>query len=417
MNERRIELMPLEDIQGAARNPKDHDIGELSKSVGRFGFTEAPLLDERTGRLVAGHGRIETLKALQARPGSKPPEGVKVDANGSWLVPVLRGWASRSDRDAEAYLLASNRLTELGGWKEAELAELLEGLAKDNALEGVGWDANDVEKLVALASPEAADDAGEVPKDAWVKPGQIFILGDHRLMCGSSTSEVDVRRLLDGATPVLMVTDPPYGIEYDPEWRERALGTSVKSKGRVTNDDQVDWSDAYRLFPGATAYVWHADRFAAEVAISLANEGFEVRSQIIWAKPSLSISRGHYHGQHEPCWYAVRRGKTANWHGDRKQSTLWQVARGKTGEDAPGEDSKAAHSTQKPVELYRRAYSNSSAPGEGVYEPFSGSGTAIIAAEILGRRCFAMELEPRYVQQAISRWEKLTGRKAVALDG
>lgn len=147
MSERRVEFMALSGIKGAKRNPKDHDVGELSKSVGRFGFAEVPLLDERTGLLVAGHGRIKTLQALKDG-GAAPPEGVRLKGK-EWLVPVLRGWASRSDADAEAYLVASNRLTELGGWSDVQLVEMLKDLARLDALEGSGFDAEDIGHLLS----------------------------------------------------------------------------------------------------------------------------------------------------------------------------------------------------------------------------------------------------------------------------
>lgn len=419
MSERRVEYMALDEVASAPRNPKEHDIGAIAGSVGRFGFAEPPIIDERTGRLVAGHGRIKTLKALRARPGAKPPDGVALDQAGRWLVPVVRGWASRSDADAEAYLVASNKLVELGGWDDEALTVLLGDLAKEGALDGTGYDADDVDRLLSQlqgGNPEE-DEVPPVPDDGdtWVKLGEIYQLGEHRLLCGDSTNAEVVAKLLDGAKPLLMVTDPPYGVEYDAACRERVLGPAGRSTGAVNNDARIDWSDAYRLFVGAVAYVWHADGFVKDIAISLEKEGFEIRTQIIWAKPNLTLSRGHYHWQHESCLYAVRKGRNANWHGDHKQTTLWQVNRVNGVEDQAGEDGASAHSTQKPVELYRRSYLNHSVRGDAVYEPFCGSGTAIAAAEVLGRRCFALEIEPKYVQQAIQRWEKLTGGKAKRL--
>jgi DNA modification methylase len=156
------------------------------------------------------------------------------------------------------------------------------------------------------------------------------------------------------------------------------------------------------LFPGSVAYVWHAGRHASTVQESLEATGFEVRSQIIWAKDRFALSRGHYHWQHEPCWYAVR--GSAAWHGDRKQSTLWQIA--------ARDDAGHGHGTQKPVECMKRPIENNSSPGQAVYEPFSGSGTTIIAAEITGRSCHAIELMPQYVDVAVERWQAFTGETA-----
>jgi DNA modification methylase len=223
--------------------------------------------------------------------------------------------------------------------------------------------------------------------------------------------------LLQYATPVLLVTDPPYGVSLDPGWREEAGLGRQRQVGKVANDDRIDWSEAFELFPGDVAYVWHAGIYAAEVAASLTSAGFAIRTQIIWAKQHFAMSRGDYHWQHEPCWYAVRKGKSSNWSGDRTQSTLWQVANlnpfgGDRDEEATG------HGTQKPVEIMRRPILNNSRIGEAVYDPFLGSGTTLIAAELTDRVCLAMDIEPRYVDLAVKRWEKLTGKQAIlAQDG
>lgn len=231
----------------------------------------------------------------------------------------------------------------------------------------------------------------------------------HRLLCGDATDAKDVARAMDGEVPNLMVTDPPYGVNYDPEWREAATGFAAQRKGKVTNDDRVDWSEAWRLFPGDVAYVWHAGKYAAEVAQTL--EGFEVRSHIVWRKATFALSRGHYHWMHEPCWYMVREGKTASWIGDRKQTTVWDVKQvGGFGGNEEGEDAAQAHGTQKPVECMARPVRNHDGD---VYDPFVGSGTTIIACEQLERRCFAIDIDPAYVQVALERWQKFTGEEAV----
>jgi DNA modification methylase len=177
----------------------------------------------------------------------------------------------------------------------------------------------------------------------------------------------------------------------------------------VLNDDRADWRAAWELFPGDVAYVWHGALHAATVAESLTACGFGIRSQIVWAKERLVLSRGDYHWQHEPCWYAVRKNAKGNWSGDRKQTTLWQIAN-------RDQDAATVHGTQKPVECMRRPILNNSSPGQAVYEPFSGSGTTLIAAETTGRVCHAAELDPPYVDVAVTRWEAFTGLQAV-LDG
>jgi DNA modification methylase len=200
-----------------------------------------------------------------------------------------------------------------------------------------------------------------------------------------------------------MVTDPPYGVEYDPAWRNRAGLSTTQRTGKVANDDRADWRQAWALFPGDVAYVWHGALHAATVAESLTASGFGIRAQIIWAKERLVLGRGHYHWQHEPCWYAVR--GSGHWAGDRKQTTLWQIA-------SSGQDATTTHGTQKPVECMRRPIQNNSSPGQAVYEPFSGSGTTLIAAEMAGRACHAIELDPAYVDVAVQRWQAFTGEAA-----
>jgi DNA modification methylase len=193
-------------------------------------------------------------------------------------------------------------------------------------------------------------------------------------------------------------------VKYDAAWRA-GLGRSAAgiATGEVLNDDRSDWCEAWELFPGDVAYVWCASLHSHEVAGSLIAAGFGLRSQIVWDKTRLVISRGDYHWQHEPCWYAVRKGRTGHWTGDRKQTTLWPI---------PHLKSETGHSTQKPVECMRRPIENNSSPGQAVYEPFSGSGTTIIAAEMTGRACYAVELAPAYVDVAVQRWEAFTGKKA-----
>src|SRR5438093_8589509 len=178
----------------------------------------------------------------------------------------------------------------------------------------------------------------------------------HRLICGDATVSGDVARLLDNVEPGLMVTDPPYGVDYDPAWREKSW-RGARSTGKVQADDRSDWREAWALFPGDIAYVWHAGNKADVVAASLQACGFEIRSQIVWAKQHFVISRGHYHGQHEPCWYAVRKGRTEHWAGDRKQTTLWQIAN-RNAFGGSQDDTSTDHGTQKPVECMRRPIIN-----------------------------------------------------------
>jgi DNA modification methylase len=210
-------------------------------------------------------------------------------------------------------------------------------------------------------------------------------------------------------TAVLQIS---YGVRYNPNWREDAGLGRQRQTGTVPNDDRVDWLAAYQLFPGDVAYVWHAGVHACEVAAGLEAAGFEIRSQIIWVKQHFALSRGDYHWQHEPCWYAVRSGKSSNWSGDRTQSTIWEVANmnpigGSNDEVATG------HSTQKPIELMRRPILNHTVRGDMVYDPFLGSGTTLIAAAATDRVCYGLDIEPRYIDLVVRRWQKFTGEAAI----
>ena len=247
------------------------------------------------------------------------------------------------------------------------------------------------------------DEVPALAEAAISRPGDIWVLGPHRVCCGDSTDAAAVSAVLAGAVPQLMVTDPPYGVEYDPEWRHRIGVNKSDRRGKIANDDRADWTAAWGLFPGEVAYGWHGALHATTVAESLTTAGFTIRSQIIWAKERLVMSRGDYHWQHEPCWYAVR--KRGGWTGDRKQTTLWSIV-------SAGQDTETKHATQKPVECMRRPMLNNSSPGQAIYEPFLGSGTTLIAAQSSGRICLAIEIDPLFVDLAIRRWQAFTGQKA-----
>lgn len=261
-----------------------------------------------------------------------------------------------------------------------------------------GMEGLDFETIEEPADAEPQiDKAAELNKKWKVKSGDLFTIGDHRLICGDSCSPQAVERVLDGARPNLMVTDPPYGVDYDAQWRQDAaeaghLAYGAARFGKVTNDERMDWSEAYRLFPGNVVYCWHAGRHASEVQATLEEAGFEIRAQIIWAKPAFAISRGHYHWQHEPCWYAFRKGESANWIGDHSQTTLWEINR--------DDSAEGGHSTQKPLECMARPIRNH----EGdVYDPFVGSGTTLVACENLNRKCYAIEISENYCAVILER--------------
>ena len=256
----------------------------------------------------------------------------------------------------------------------------------------------------------------EVPEEVIARLGDIYLLGSHRLMCGDSTNPQHVEKLLDGENPILMVTDPPYGVNYEPEWRNE-VGKGTRNTGKVLNDDRYDWSEAYSLFTGDVAYVWHSSKYTHKFAENIENCGFDLVSLIIWNKPHFAISRGDYHHKHEPLWYAVRKGQKIrhNWQGRRDQTTVWDIDNALT--QGIDKEEQTGHGTQKPMECMLRPILNNSAQGQSVYDPFGGSGTTLIACERSKRNCYMMELSPAYVDVIIKRWEKETNQKAVLLNG
>jgi len=395
----RIEQWPLERLKPYARNAKTHGADQVAKiagSMAQFGWT-VPCLVAEDGELIAGHGRILAAEQL-----------------GLTEVPVIV-LDRLTEAQRRAYRIADNKLTELGAWDEALLAgELQVLLAEDFDLSVVGFSDAELDELLAGDGDEdgardGEDEIPDTPADPVSRPGDLWLLGPHRLLCGDATVATDVERVLGTVTPLLMVSDPPYGVEYDPSWRNKAGAAATRRTGKVLNDDRADWREAWALFPGDVAYVWHGALHAATVAESLEACGFTIRSQIIWAKERLVLSRGDYHWMHEPMWYAVKKSGKGHWAGDRKQTTLWQIAN-------RDQDAETVHGTQKPVECMRRPMLNNSSPGQAVYEPFMGSGTTLIAAETTGRVCHGIELNPAYVDVAVERWQRFTGKAAV-LDG
>ena len=308
----------------------------------------------------------------------------------------------------------------VASWEESKAKEFI---VKDNV--GFGewdwdilaneWDAVELEEWgLDVWTPEEEptegltdpDEVPEAPEEPKTKLGDLYILGDHRLLCGDSTKAEDVEKLMNGNSPELMVTDPPYGVNYDANWRNEAKrpdGTpyGASALGKVNNDDRSDWTQAYSLWSGKVAYVWHDGKASPLVGGNLKSCGLVLRNLIIWGKNQHAISRGNYHHKHEPCWYAVRKGENSGWIGDRAQTTLWDI-------DKPRK-SETGHSTQKPIECMETPLKNH----EGdVYDPFLGSGTTLIAAEKTGRKCYGMELDPKYCDVIVKRWEDFTGKKA-----
>ncbi|MDX0679624.1 DNA methylase [Sinorhizobium medicae] len=387
-----VERRPLTSVKHYSANARTHSpeqVAQIAASIREFGFT-IPLLVDEAGELIAGHGRALAAQEI-----------------GLELVPVMvaRGW---TQKQIKAYRLADNQLALNAGWDVKLLAAELETLPDMAAL--IGFSENELRRLGRLTGNPGLTDPDEAPALPDVptsKAGDLWLCGQHRILCGDACNAQDVERLLSGVKPNLMVTDPPYGVDYDPHWRaEAGVNNNRKKMGEVVNDERADWQQAYDLFPGAVAYVWHAGKYASQVQRSLEASGFEMRAQIIWAKDRFALSRGDYHWQHEPCWYAVR--QKGNWCGDRSQSTLWTIP--------SRDDSGHGHSTQKPVEAMRRPMQNNSSAGQAVYDPFVGSGTTLIAAEMEARVALSLEINPAYVDVAVTRWQDFTGEKA-RLDG
>lgn len=380
------------DLIPYARNSRTHSdaqVGKIAASIREFGFLNPIIVDGQNG-IVAGHGRVLAAQKM-----------------GLATLPCIEA-AHLTEAQKRAYIIADNRLALDAGWDNEMLKVELTDLQADGFnLELTGFNLDEiaaflVDKTDGLTDP---DDVPEMPVDPVSMEGDIWVLGKHRIACGSSTDAHTVEAVLAGVKPHLMVTDPPYGVEYDPSWRNQAGAAKTKRTGKVLNDDRADWREAWALFPGDVAYVWHGALHAGEVAESLVAAGFAVRSQIIWAKDRLVLSRGDYHWQREPCWYAVKKTGKGHLAGDRKQTTLWHIS----GKD---QDAATVHGTQKPVECMRRPILNNSSPGQAVFEPFMGSGTTLIAAETTGRVCFGIELNPAYVDVAVKRWQDFTGQRA-----
>lgn len=398
-----VKIETVRDLTPDPRNANrgtERGAGMLETSLREYGAGRSLLVDKH-GVVIAGNKTLEAAASIGLQ------DVVVVPTDGTKLVIVQRTDLDlESDPRAKALGVADNRVAQVGlDWD----TDVLRSLLADGTDLSKMFTEDEIAALLTTVKPDGLTDPDDVPeeRETDIVLGDMFQLGRHRILCGDSTNPQHVDRLLAGVKPHLMVTDPPYGVEYEPQWRAEAGVNHNKSKmGVVLNDDRADWRDAWALFTGDVAYVWHAGLFASTVQESLEACGFSVRSQIIWAKERFALSRGHYHWQHEPCWYAVR--SNGHWSGDRSQSTLWRIP--------AREDGGSGHGTQKPVECMKRPIENNSSVGQAVYEPFSGSGTTIIAAEQTGRCCYAMELNPAYVQIAIDRWEHFTGEKAVKLD-
>jgi DNA modification methylase len=400
----------LDDLTPDPANRRTHNprnLAMLADALRVVGASRSIVVDE-AGVILAGNGVVEAASAAGLTKLQI------VDADGDTVVAVRR--RGLTDVQKRQLAIYDNRTAELAEWNVAQLAADLQNGEDLTAF----FLPSELSSLLGAVWKQGRTDPDDVPdpRATDILAGDLFELGDHRLLCGSAVVALDVARVLGGQAPALMVTDPPYGVNYDASWRADAgVNRNPNKLGPVTNDDNADWTPAWTLSPAAAAYVWHAGLKASIVEASLSAAGYTLRSQIIWAKDRMALGRGDYHWQHEPCWYAVREGATGGRTENRQPSTLWRISlerkakRTTLWEVAARDDSGHGHSTQKPVECMARPMRYHQAPS--VYDPFVGSGTTIIAAEQLGRACYALELEPTYVQVAIDRWEAFTGCTAV----
>jgi DNA modification methylase len=409
-----IQGWPIERLVMYARNPRKNDaaVDRMCGSIREFGF-KIPCLVRSDGELIDGHLRLKAAGKL-----------------GLTDIPVILcdEW---TPAPVKAFRLLANRSATWADWDEELLTIELADLQKSEFdLSLTGFDAQELDEFL-LHEPPDADVAPPLPELAVTRPGDPWLCGPHRVLCGDATTREAVSRLLGERQPSLLVTDPPYGIELDSEWRDRAglngcgpaepsyLKKKRRTKGHqetsISGDTRADWSAAFALVASlAVGYVWHASKFTREVLDGLLGIGFVHHQQIIWDKQRTVLTRTHYWFQHEPCWYV--RKVNAAWYGKPgDNSTIWAAPSPKFimgGSD----ETKFDHPTQKPIELMRRPILNHIRRGELVYDPFLGSGTTLAAAEVTQRVCCGLELDPKYADVVTQRWQQLSGKQAT-LDG
>jgi DNA modification methylase len=401
-----VETVPISQLFCSPTNPRRNDaaIPQVAASLRRFGWQQ-PIVARRSGEVIAGNTRLKAAQEL-----------------GMTEVPVW--WFDGDDLAAVAFSIADNRTHEFAEWNDAELAKLLAQLKKEDSLDGVGYSDEDLDALVQqLRDQEQADKdldddgADEPPKVAIAKTGDLWVLGDHRLLCGDSTLLKDVLRVMDGEKAALVATDPPYLVDYT---------------GERPNDSGKDWTDSYReidiqdadgffkavftnvlevLGHKAAIYCWHAHKRCGDIQRIWRDLGILDHQQIIWVKPTSVFGRVYYHFRHEPCMMGWKQGDKPEHDGVHEHDSVWEV-------DWDGKARVVGneHPTEKPVELFTRPMKKHTHVGDLVFEPFSGSGSQLIAAERTGRRCRAIEISPPFVDVAIRRWQKATGHEAT-LDG
>ena len=380
---RKLEWRSVSTLIPYARNSRTHSdeqIAQIAASIKEFGWTNPILIDGENG-IIAGHGRLSAARKL-----------------GHEEVPVIE-LKDLTETQRKAYIIADNRLALNAGWDNEMLTIELNDLLADNfALDILGFDPKE---LAALLEPEMVvgltdeNDVPDIPDEPITKLGDIYQLGNHRLMCGDSTSIDAVDKLMDGQKADMVFTDPPYGVDYK----------GIKNDSRDGLEDLLRAAFANYLMAsksGASIYCFHSDR-CADVFHKVFREFFHFSSMIIWAKNSLTLSQTDYQSQHEPCLYGWMNNGTHSWHSDRKQTSVWKFDKERV----------VGHTTPKPVGLVEKAIANSSKGGDVIIDLFGGSGSTLIACEKQSRHGRVMELDPKYCDVIVKRWEDFTGKKAM----
>ena len=383
---KQVEWLETSSLIPYAKNSRTHSdtqVAQIAGSIKEFGFNN-PVLIDLEGGIIAGHGRVLAAQKL-----------------GLQAVPCIR-LGHLTDTQRKAYVIADNRLALNAGWDDSMLTLELQDLkAEDFNLDLLGFEADELNALLnPIKETEGLTDEDavpEVPEEPKTKPGDIYQLGRHRLMCGDSTSIDAVEKLMDGQKADMVFTDPPYGVDYKGINNDSKDGLEDLLRGAFGNYFAVSKS-------GAAIYCFHSDR-CADIFHSVFREFFHFSSMIIWAKNSLTLSQTDYQSQHEPCLYGWMDNGSHSWYSDRKQTSVWRFDKEKV----------VGHTTPKPVALVEKAITNSSKGGDLVIDLFGGSGSTMIACEKLGRTNFTMELDPKYCDVIVKRWEDFTGQKAVLL--
>ncbi len=377
-----IEQLGVDYLIPYAKNSRTHSaeqIAQIAASIREFDFTNPVLIDSEGG-IIAGHGRVHAARKL-----------------GMTEVPCIR-LSNLTELQKQAYIIADNKLALNAGWDDEllkiEFAELKE---QGFDLELTGFTLGEIDELMPDVIPEGLTDEDAVPEvqpDPISKLGDVWLLGKHRVMCGDSTSIDAVEMLMDGQMADMVFTDPPYGVDYKGINNDDRGGLEELLRGAFGNFLAVAKS-------GASIYVFHSDR-CADIFHKVFREFFHFSSMIIWAKNSLTLSQTDYQSQHEPCLYGWMDNGTHSWHSDRKQTSLWRFDKERV----------EGHTTPKPVELVAKAISNSSKGGDAVIDLFGGSGSTLIACEKTGRHARLMELDPKYCDVIVRRWQDFTGKQA-----